>query len=109
MNTVKQLQGARKLIEKGWTTNALGRTPEGFAVDFDDPGAIQFCLRGALMRAGGSWESAWDGVPAWDILGELARKTGAVDAISFNNNSLSSERVLGLIDLAIAEAQARAS
>lgn len=46
------LEGAAGLIERtGWTQGAQARMADGFCCDARAPWAVEFCARGALLRA----------------------------------------------------------
>ena len=43
------LKKARKLIERGWTKDALARDKNGGAHDYDYPTAVSWCAIGAIL------------------------------------------------------------
>lgn len=48
---------ARNLIEKGWCQGCMARRAGGGLTDIFDASAAQFCLMGAMHRAGAMLES----------------------------------------------------
>lgn len=99
---VDVLEFSRDLIKAGWTRGVWAEDCEGNCVDINDPDACQFCLLGALKRA--------QHVLKPNILTILRADDALVRAlpkeyrspIKFNDDQLTEERVIDLVDRAIA-------
>ena len=98
-----ELKAARALLEnpKSWGKMSYAVDGQGNDVDATDPGAVCFCMLGALQRAAGNTD--WTHSPATLFLGHYVPDTGFIS--TFNDDpDTTHEDVLAVFDKAIAAA-----
>src|SRR5207249_2880523 len=101
--TVQTLRAGRAVIadEAHWTKGSLAVDAEGFAVNFRDPKACQWCVTGAMCKVGG---------PAWlDACTALRDLVSQATLPTWNDLTTTTHAdVLALFDRAIAAQEALA-
>ena len=123
--TLAVLTKARNLIDKkGWTQHAYARNRSGHSVDAADPGAVCFCMTGAIhlgarytTRAGldplvRSMRIRYRSVAARHAVYQVLKKVRpSVSGIAAWNDvhATSKEEVLAVFDKAIAKAKKAAA
>jgi hypothetical protein len=108
---VRALTDARWFLEQGWCKWAQGRTAHGREVEGRDPEAVQWCLYGAIMKATppgtGRMSSDLEIAVAEQIGEMLPPEYYKTHFAAFNNDQLTVEPVLAVIDAAIANRNER--